>query len=164
MAELYASSPSRARLEPSPEGPTALLVARSTLAGACCSWQAKTAVASGGYVRFVELFFPVSQDERDALLRRAWTHAELAGLHRIEWDNAGIDEDAIWVAAEVSDDVVRQYEEHDSGHLGYRSFILPRDVLNVLPWRVVAPAESAAAAQVEADAAAATRERARRPD
>ena len=112
----------------------------------------------------MELFFPVSEDERDALLRRAFSCGELAGLHRIEWDNAGVHEDAIWVAAEVSDDLARQYEEPDSETLGYRSFVLPQEVLQALTWRVVSPDEVAAAAQLEADAAAVERERARRPD
>lgn len=112
----------------------------------------------------MELFFPVGEDERDALLRDAWTHGELAGLHRMQWDAAGVDEDAIWVAAEVDDNVARQYEEPDSGQLGYRSFVVPRDVLNELTWREVAADEVAAAAQAETDAAAAARERACRPD
>jgi hypothetical protein len=85
----------------------------------------------------VELFFPVSDDEREALLGRAWAHQELAGLHQIAWDNAGVNEDAIWVAAEVLDDVARRYEEPDSEYLGYRSFVLPGELLNTLAWRYV---------------------------
>ena len=112
----------------------------------------------------MELFFPVSEDERNALLRRTSTCAEMAGLHRIEWDNAGVDEDATWVAADVTDDLARQYEERDSDILGYRSFVLPQEVLQALTWRVVSPDEVAVAAQLEADAAATERERARRPD
>jgi hypothetical protein len=111
----------------------------------------------------VELFFPVCDAERDALLAGEWRHAELAGLHCIVWDVAGVQEDAVWVAAEVPDEVAHRYEEVDSKYLGYRSFVLPRDVLNVLAWRVVGPEELAAAAQREADAAAAAREQARRP-
>jgi len=88
----------------------------------------------------------------------------MAGLHRIEWDNAGVDEDATWVAADVTDDLARQYEERDSDILGYRSFVLPQEVLQALTWRVVSPDEVAVAAQLEADAAATERERARRPD
>jgi hypothetical protein len=117
--------------------------------------------AAAGTFASVELFFPVSEDERDALLRRAWTHAELAGLQRIQWDDAGVDKDAIWVAAELPDDAARRYEEPDSRYLGYRSFVLPGDVLDTLGWRVVGSGEVAAAAQAEADAAAHARARAR---
>lgn len=112
----------------------------------------------------MEVFFPVCGDERDALLRRAWTNAELAGLHRIQWDNAGVDQDATWVAAELSEDAARRYEEPDSCLLGYRSFVVPGDVLNTLTWRVVGPDEVAAAAQAEASAAARVRARRRQPE
>lgn len=109
----------------------------------------------------MELFFPVFEDERDALLRHTWTRGELAGLQRIEWDNPGVQDDAIWVAAELSEDAAHRYEEPDSHLLGYRSFVVPGDVLNTLAWRVVGSGEVAAAEQAEAAAAAQARERAR---
>jgi hypothetical protein len=74
-----------------------------------------------------------------------------------------MNEDAIWIAAEVPDDVARRYEEPDSERLGYRSVVLPGEFVNTLAWRVVPSDEVAAAARAEADAAAAARERARRP-
>jgi hypothetical protein len=129
-----------------------------------CRCQANAAVPPYSYVVVMELFFPVSERERDALLEDAGPEAELAGLGRIEWDAPGVAEDAIWVAADVSGDVARRYEEPDSDTLGYRSFVLPSGVLRTLTWRVVPATDITAAAKDEADRAAAWRTRARRRD
>jgi hypothetical protein len=110
----------------------------------------------------VELFFALSEDERDTLIRGEFTHPELMGQDRIEWDNSGADEDALWLAAELADDVAQRHEDADSRYLGYRPFVLPRDVLNGLAYRAVSPAEIAAAAKAAEDSAAAFREQHRR--
>lgn len=100
----------------------------------------------------MEVFFPVSEDERDALLSRSWAHPELSGLERIAWDPAGVDEDAVWMAAEVPDEVVQPHEDPDGRYMGYRPITLPRVLLNGLAWRVVPLVEVAAARQAEAEA------------
>jgi hypothetical protein len=89
----------------------------------------------------MELFFPVWGHERDALMRHEFDGAELAGMDRIEFENSGAGPDAIWVAAELPDDEASGYEEPGSKYLGYRSVVLPNEVLNALVWREVPPAE-----------------------
>lgn len=85
----------------------------------------------------MELFFPVWDHERDALMRHAFLGAELAGMDRIEFENSGADEDAVWVSADLPDSDVAKYEGTDSEYLGYRSFVVPNEVLNTLTWREV---------------------------
>jgi hypothetical protein len=101
----------------------------------------------------MEVFFPVSEEERDALLARDFRHAELSGLERIAWDTPGVHDDAIWIAAEVDDDVATRHEDSDGDYLGYRPFTFPRELLNGFSWRVVGADEVMTARQAEADAA-----------
>lgn len=96
--------------------------------------------------RSVELFFPVWEDDRDALLRRAFAGSELAGMDRIGFDDVGVTEDALWVAVQLPEAEAARYEDPASDYLGYRSVVLPRDVLNAMRWRDVPPAEVAARA------------------
>jgi hypothetical protein len=93
----------------------------------------------------VEVFFPVSEHERDALLAGRFVHDELAGQDRIEWENSGAYGDAHWVIADVPDPVAQRSEDPDSRDLGYRPIVLPRDVLNSLAFREVSVPEIAEA-------------------
>ncbi len=108
----------------------------------------------------VEVFFPVSEEERDALLRGDLEWPELSGQERIAWDSTGVDEDAVWVAAEVDDPVAEGHEDPNGSYLGYRLFTFPRDRLKNFSWRVVGAHEVTAARQAEAEAAEASRRRA----
>ncbi len=56
-------------------------------------------------------------------------------MSKVEFEASGADEDATWVAADVPDAELAPHEEPDSRFLGYRSFVLPREVLNRLTWR-----------------------------
>lgn len=95
----------------------------------------------------MQVYFPLSSDERDALLRGSYDDfPELAGLDRIEWGNSGALSDAVWLVAELPDDVAARYEEPDSEFLGYRSLVLPQAVLRTLTYTTVSDEEVAAAA------------------
>jgi hypothetical protein len=50
---------------------------------------------------------------------------------------------AVWVAADLPNDDVNEYEEPDSQYLGYRSVGLSNEVLSALVWREMPPAEVA---------------------
>ena len=92
-------------------------------------------------VRLDGAVFPVFDHERDALVRHEFDGSEPAGMDRVEFENSGAGEDAVWVAADVPDTDLAAFEESDSEYLGYRSYILPRDWLNRLSWRELPPAE-----------------------
>jgi hypothetical protein len=109
----------------------------------------------------VELYFPVSQGERDALMSGQWGNAELAGLAAIGWETPGVVDDAIWLAADVAEP--QRFEEADSPLLGYRSFVVPAVVLHRLTWRVVTAAEVDRALERERQGAQAARWRQRQP-
>ncbi len=111
----------------------------------------------------MQVFSPVEDDERDALLRQDFQHEELHCLERIAWDPLGLDndDDGPWVTADVEEQVARRYEDPDGRYMGYRPFALPRDVVNRLSWRVVKPSEIAAARAEEAAALARASEQAR---
>jgi len=95
----------------------------------------------------VHVYFPLRSDERDALPRGRYDDfPELAGLDRIEWGNSGALSDAVWLVAELPDDVAARYEEPDSEYLGYRSLLLPQRVLRTLTYAPVTDEEVAAAA------------------
>ena len=49
----------------------------------------------------MKFFCPTDEEQREALLEGRFDGAELYGQERIAWDDAGVDEDALWVAAEV---------------------------------------------------------------
>ena len=78
-------------------------------------------------------------------LRRSGTHScavtsrgqNSRGKDRLASDPAGVDDDAVWVAAEVDKQVAESHEDPDGPYLGYRPFTFPRDRLNNFSWRVV---------------------------
>lgn len=109
----------------------------------------------------MEVFFPVDEKERDALLQGRFEGSELYGQECIAWDATGADDDALWVAAQVDNRVARKYEDPDGRYMGYRPFTLPRDLLNTLVWRAVETSEVAAARQAEHDSIQAARDQAR---
>jgi hypothetical protein len=95
----------------------------------------------------VRVYFPTDAKERDALLHGRFDDIpELVGQDRIEWDNSGTYSDALWVAAEVPDELAVRYEDPDSDVLGWRPFVLPQAVLRTLTYAVVPDEEVAAAA------------------
>jgi hypothetical protein len=95
----------------------------------------------------VRVYFPVDSEERDALLHgRFEDFRELVGQDRIEWDNSGTYSDAVWVFAEVPDDLAGSYEDPDSNVLGWRPFVLPQAVLRTLNYTAVPDEEVAASA------------------
>jgi hypothetical protein len=66
----------------------------------------------------MELFFPVWDHERDALMEHRFDRPRLAGMDQVEFENSGADEDSIWVAAEVPEAEAVCQEEPDSNFLG----------------------------------------------
>jgi hypothetical protein len=85
----------------------------------------------------VEVFFPVTEEERDALVAGTFRGAALYGLERIAWEETGAEHDAIWVAAEVDDGLAERHEDPESRHLGHRAFTFRGELLNAFDWRVV---------------------------
>lgn len=116
--------------------------------------------ALGSFVE-VEVFIPVDEKERAALLHGRFEGAELYGLEHMAWDATGAQDEALWVAAQVDDRVARRTEDPDGKYMGYRLFKLPRDVVNTLAWRTVDASELVAARQAEDDSIQAARDQAR---
>jgi hypothetical protein len=57
--------------------------------------------------------------------------------------NSGTYSDAVWLVAELPDDLAARYEDE---YLGYRPFVLPQAVLRTLTYAAVPDEEVAAAA------------------
>jgi hypothetical protein len=86
----------------------------------------------------MELYFPVSEDERDALLRGTFDGPELYGSDRLLTPADGVHEDACWASITVPDEQVAEFEDPDSGKLHYREFTLPGPALRRFSVREIA--------------------------
>lgn len=114
------------------DGPT-VRVRRSLLliAKAVAQTTAVAPVRAGNdrNLRGMELYFPVSEKERDDLVRGTFDGPELYGSDRLLTPDDGVHEDACWVCLTIPDEQAAQFEDADSGKLDYREFTVPGSVL-----------------------------------
>lgn len=88
----------------------------------------------------MDIFFPVSADERAQWLAGNPVGEVLYGQDRIEWDLSGTEEDALWVKVDMPEDQARRYIEYDmEPAFPLREFAFPLAVLTGLEFRDAEP-------------------------
>jgi hypothetical protein len=85
----------------------------------------------------VDLYFPVSEEGRDALLRGAFDGPELYGSDRLLTPDDGVEDDVCWVIVTIADERAAEFEDQESGKLHCRAFTVPGGALRRFPVRAM---------------------------